>query len=110
MIAQSAGQAGAFALAPGQAHELPFVVPLLARLPGVPVWVVADSGYSSHAFATAAVGEVLRTAPVRSAMVSEWAIHSNTPLRAKRTNQRSAVCQGGMSRGRCCQAQPVRSS
>jgi hypothetical protein len=25
-------------------------VPLLARLPGVPVWVVADRGYSSHAF------------------------------------------------------------
>jgi transposase len=25
-------------------------MPLLARLPGVPVWVVADRGYSSHAF------------------------------------------------------------
>jgi hypothetical protein len=25
-------------------------VPLLARLPGVPVWVVADRGDSSHAF------------------------------------------------------------
>jgi hypothetical protein len=40
----------AFGLAPGQAHELAHVVPLLARLPGVPVWVVADRGYSSHAF------------------------------------------------------------
>jgi transposase len=28
----------------------PRAVPLLARLPGVPVWVVADRGYSSHAF------------------------------------------------------------
>lgn len=50
MIADSAGRAIAFALAPGQAHELPEAVPLLARLPGVPVWVVADRGYSSHAF------------------------------------------------------------
>lgn len=50
MIADSAGRAVAFALAPGQAHELPHAIPLLARLPGVPVWVVADRGYSSHAF------------------------------------------------------------
>ena len=45
-----AGRAVAFSLAPGQAHELPQAVPLLARLPGVPVWVVADRGYSGHAF------------------------------------------------------------
>jgi transposase len=50
VIADSAGRAVAFALAPGQAHELPHAVPLLARLPDVPVWVVADRGYSSHAF------------------------------------------------------------
>ncbi|WP_343898275.1 IS5 family transposase [Craurococcus roseus] len=50
VIAGSDGRAVAFALAPGQAHELPHAVPLLARLPGVPVWVVADRGYSSHAF------------------------------------------------------------
>jgi hypothetical protein len=50
VIADSAGRAVAFALAPGQAHELPHAMPLLARLPGVPVWVVADRGYSSHAF------------------------------------------------------------
>ena len=50
MIADGAGRAVAFALAPGQAHELPHAVPLLARLPGVPLWVVADRGYSSHAF------------------------------------------------------------
>jgi transposase len=50
VIADSAGRAVAFALAPGQAHELPHAMPLLARLPGVLVWVVADRGYSSHAF------------------------------------------------------------
>ena len=37
-------------LAPGQAHELPHAVPLLDRLPRVPGWMVADRGYSSHAF------------------------------------------------------------
>lgn len=50
MIADGAGRAVAFALAPGQAHELPHAIPLLARLPGVPVWVAADRDYSSHAF------------------------------------------------------------
>ena len=53
MIADSAGRAIAFSLAPGQAHELPYAVPLLATLPGVPLWVVGDRGYSSHAFRTA---------------------------------------------------------
>ena len=37
-------------LAPGQAHELPHPVPLLDRLPRMPKWVVADRGYTSHAF------------------------------------------------------------
>jgi transposase len=50
VIADSAGRAVAFALAPGQAHELPHAVPLLRQLPEVPRWVVADRGYSSHAF------------------------------------------------------------
>ncbi len=50
MIADSSGRAVAFHIAPGQAHELPHAVPLLAALPGVPRWVVADRGYSSHAF------------------------------------------------------------
>ena len=36
VIADGAGRAVAFALAPGQAHELPHAVPLLDRLPGVP--------------------------------------------------------------------------
>ena len=31
-------------------HELPQAIPLLDRLPSVPKWVVADRGYSSHAF------------------------------------------------------------
>ena len=50
MIADGLGRAVAFILAPGQAHELPHAVPLLACLPGVPKWVVADRGLSSHAF------------------------------------------------------------
>lgn len=49
MIADSAGRVVAFALAPGRAHGPPHAVPLLTRLPGVPKWVVADRGYSSHA-------------------------------------------------------------
>ena len=50
MIADGAGRAVAFSLAPGQAHELPHAAPLLATLPGVPLWVGGDRGYSSHAF------------------------------------------------------------
>jgi transposase len=50
VIADGLGRAGAFILAPGQAHELPHAVPLLDRLPGVPQWVVADRGLSRHAF------------------------------------------------------------
>jgi len=44
------GRAVAFVRAPEQAHELPNAVALLDQLPGVPGWVVADRGYSSHAF------------------------------------------------------------
>jgi transposase len=49
VIADAAGRAVAFRLAPGQAHELPHAVPLLGRLPDVPGWVVGDRGLSSHA-------------------------------------------------------------
>jgi transposase len=50
VIADSLGRAVAFRIAPGQAHELPDAIPLLDSLPGVPGWVVADRGYSSHSF------------------------------------------------------------
>jgi transposase len=50
VIADGKGRAIAFRIAPGQAHELPHAVPLLDHLPRVPRWVVADRGYSSHAF------------------------------------------------------------
>ncbi|MGH9477533.1 MAG: IS5 family transposase [Terriglobales bacterium] len=50
VIADGRGRAIAFALAPGQAHELPVAPGLLARLPRVPKWVVGDKGYASDAF------------------------------------------------------------
>jgi hypothetical protein len=48
VVADGRGRAVAFALAPGQAHELPLAPGLLDRLPRVPLWVVGDRGYSSH--------------------------------------------------------------
>ena len=50
MIADGSGRAIAFALAPGQAHELPLAPGLLACLPAAALWVVGDKGYSSHEF------------------------------------------------------------
>jgi transposase len=50
VVADGRGRAVAFALAPGQAHELPLAPGLLGRLPRVPLWVVGDRGYSSDAF------------------------------------------------------------
>lgn len=50
MIADGAGRAIAFRVAPGQAHELPHAIPLLEALPDVPKWVVCDRGYTSHSF------------------------------------------------------------
>ncbi|EIM30630.1 transposase family protein [Microvirga lotononidis] len=50
MIADGLGRAVAFRIAPGQAHELPHAIPLLDSLPDVPMWVVADRGYTSHGF------------------------------------------------------------
>ncbi len=49
-IADALGCAVTFRIAPGQAHELPQAMPLLDSLPGVPTWVVADHGSTSHAF------------------------------------------------------------
>jgi transposase len=50
VITDALGRAVASRIAPGQAHELPDAVPRLDSLPGVPAWVVADRGYSSHSF------------------------------------------------------------
>ena len=50
MIADGKGRAITFALAPGQAHELPVASHLLARLPAAPVWVVGDKAYASERF------------------------------------------------------------
>jgi transposase len=50
VITDGAGRAVSFALAPGQAHELPLAQDLVDCLPDVPGWVVGDKGYASHAF------------------------------------------------------------
>ena len=50
MIADGQGRAIGFALAPGQAHELPLAPLLLTMLSTIPLWIVADRGYASHAF------------------------------------------------------------
>lgn len=50
VVAEGGGRAIAFAIAPGQAHELPMAPDLLSRLPDVPRWVVGDKGYSSSDF------------------------------------------------------------
>ena len=50
VIADGRGRAIAFALAPGQAHELPMAPRLLGSLPDVPGWIVGDKGLASDAF------------------------------------------------------------
>ena len=50
VIADGRGRAVAFALAPGQAHELPMGPGLLDCLPDVPGWVVGDRGLASDTF------------------------------------------------------------
>jgi hypothetical protein len=50
VVADGSGHALAFALAPGQAHELPLAPGLLGCLSDAPGWVVADRGLASHAF------------------------------------------------------------
>ncbi|ALR88193.1 Transposase [Acetobacter pomorum DM001] len=49
VIADGHGKAFGFALAPGQAHELPLAPAMLDSLPATPLWVVADKGYASNA-------------------------------------------------------------
>ena len=50
VIVDGSGRALGFALAPGQAHELPMAPDLLAFLTTIAIWIVADRGYASHAF------------------------------------------------------------
>src|SRR3954463_15518702 len=50
VIADASGRAIGFALAPGQAHDLPLAPLLRAVLPLTPAWIVGDRGYASHAF------------------------------------------------------------
>ena len=50
MIADGRGRAIAFALAPGQAHELPLAPGLLGCLPDVRGWIVGDRGFASDTF------------------------------------------------------------
>ena len=50
VIADGRGRAIAFALAPGQAHELPLAPGLLGCLPDVPGWMVGDRGFACDAF------------------------------------------------------------
>src|ERR671933_2619817 len=50
VIADASGRAIGFALAPGQAHELPLAPLLLTVLSIIPAWIVADRGYASQAF------------------------------------------------------------
>ena len=50
VMADGRGRAIAFALAPGQAHELPLAGGLLDTLPDAPGWVVGDRGLASNAF------------------------------------------------------------
>ena len=49
LVVVAVGLNVALALAPGQAHKLPMAPALLRRLSRVPLWVVGDPGYSSHA-------------------------------------------------------------
>ena len=49
MIADGKGRAVAFAVAPGQAHEVPLAPGLIAALPAATEWIVGDRGLSAHA-------------------------------------------------------------
>ena len=52
MIADAAGRALGFVLAPGQAHELPLAPALLALLAFIPLWIIGDRGYAARVFRT----------------------------------------------------------
>ena len=57
LLAEGHGRAVAFALAPGQAHDLPMAPGLLGCLPDVPGWVVGDRGLASDAFREVDLGQ-----------------------------------------------------
>lgn len=82
MIADGRGRAIAFALAPGQAHELPMASRLLGSLPGVPSWIVGDKGLASDAFRE-----------------QIWAIGARPAIPPKRTDAPEA-CPGWISANR----------
>jgi transposase len=48
VLADGKGRAVAFAVAPGQAHEVPLAPDLIAELPEAPSWFVADRGLSAN--------------------------------------------------------------
>jgi hypothetical protein len=49
VIVDGSGRAIGFALAQGQANELPMAPVLLRFLTALALWITADCGYSSHA-------------------------------------------------------------
>ena len=49
MLADGKGRAVTFAVAPGQAHEVPLAPDLIAELPEAPGWLVGDRGLSANA-------------------------------------------------------------
>lgn len=49
VVCDGGGRAAAFAIAPGQARDLTIARPLLERLPGAPLWVMGNRGYSTDA-------------------------------------------------------------
>jgi hypothetical protein len=61
-VADARGRAVAFALAPGPAHEAPIAPGSLDRLPGGPMWVVGDEGFSSESLRGQAWGMGARPA------------------------------------------------
>jgi transposase len=50
VIADAAGRALGFMLAPGQAHELSLAPALLALLAFIPLWIIGDRGYAARVF------------------------------------------------------------
>jgi hypothetical protein len=70
------GRAITFALAPGQAHELPMARSLLDGVPGVPLWVVGDKGLAAHSFRERvwAMGADRRSQP--GPMRSRWPVRT----------------------------------